>query len=282
VLQQIDQGTLALDDTITDVLPDLATSYPDIATVTVEQLLNMSSGLPNYTDDPAFWTTFVTDPTKPWSLDDILAAALTKPTSPPGTAAYCNTNYIVLGAMLEQVTGKPAAEVITAVAQQAGLRQTALTAPADNTMPAPHSDGYLTATSAQQLTSLGGTIPPNNNVTDWTVSMSGTAGAMYATVDDLLTWAATGMGTSLLSPAMAEARLTNSTELAPGEYYGLGVGVTDTWLAHTGAVNGWMSDVRLDRQTGAVVVTLVNIEGGLEQAKPVIDEVVSLLGEDQG
>lgn len=282
VLQQVEQGTLALDDTIADVLPDLAAAHPDIAPVTVTQLLNMSSGLPNYTEDPDFWRTFLADPTKAWSLDDILAVALAQPVKPPGTAAYCNTNYIVLGSMLEKVTGKTASELVTAVAVEAGLTTTALTAPADNAMPAPHSDGYISEAMAGQFAQLGGTIPPGNNVTDWTVSMAGPAGAMYATIDDMLTWAGTGLGTSLLTPAMAEARLTNSTELADRERYGLGIGITDTWLVHSGAVNGWMSDVRLDRTTGAAVVTLVNVEGGLEVAQPVIEAMRTQLADSPG
>ncbi|MDQ1245945.1 MAG: D-alanyl-D-alanine carboxypeptidase [Actinomycetota bacterium] len=282
VLQQVERGTLALDDTIADVLPELAATYPDIAAVTVRQLLNMSSGLPDYTADADFWREFLTDPTRVWTLDDVLTVALVKPASAAGTPAYCNTNYIVLGAMLEKVTGKTASEIVNAVVEQAGLGRTALTPPPDNAMPNPHSNGYLSPTIAAQFTSLGATIPPNNDVTNWTVSMSGTAGAMYSTVDDLLTWAGTGMGTSMLTPAMADARLTDTSELAPGEFYGLGIGITDRWLAHSGAINGWMSDMRVDRRTGAVVVTLVNIEGGLEPAKPVIDAMVAQLDVGQG
>ena len=282
VLQQVDQGTLALDDTIGEVLPDLAASYGGIAEVTVRQLLNMSSGLPDYTANEEFWAAFAANPTKTWTTDEILAFALGEPASPPGSAAYCNTNYVILGSMLEGVTGKPASETVSAVAAQAGLSRSALTPPADNAMPNPHNHGYLTASGAQQFSSLGGTVPPGNDVTEWTVSMSGTAGAMYSTVDDLMSWAATGMGTSLLSPAMAQARLTSTSELAPGEFYGLGIGITDTWLAHSGAVNGWMSDIRLDRTTGAVIVTLVNVEGGLEVAAPVIEAMRTQLAGNPG
>ena len=52
ILQQVAAGTLSLDDTVQQVLPDVATTYPPTAALTVRQLLNMSSGLPDYANPP--------------------------------------------------------------------------------------------------------------------------------------------------------------------------------------------------------------------------------------
>jgi len=97
VLEQVAASELSLDDTIEDVLPDLAGQYPDLAPITVGQLLAMRSGIPDYANTGAVTGPVVEDPTKVWTVDEIIATTLEQePLEAPGTAGYSTTNYLIL------------------------------------------------------------------------------------------------------------------------------------------------------------------------------------------
>ena len=208
VLQQIEAGELSLDDTIEDVLPDLAEEYPDLSPITFEQLLAMRSGIPDYANTGAVTGPVVEDPTKVWTVDEIIATTLeAEPLQPPGTPGYSTTNYLILGQMLEAVTGEPVEDVINAVAKEAGLSDNAMQAPEETRIPDPSSHGYLNAPGVASLAEAGVTAEPGQDVTDWTVSWGQAGGGMYSTVADMGTWAATGLGTALLPADLGEQRL---------------------------------------------------------------------------
>jgi D-alanyl-D-alanine carboxypeptidase len=271
VLEQVAAGKLALDDTIGDVLPDLAQKYPDLAPITVEQLLAMRSGIPDYANTGAVTGLVVQDPTKVWTVDEIIATTLREEKlQPPGTPGYSTTNYLILGLMLEAVTGQPAEDVINGVATEAGLSQSALQAPAETTMPDPSLHGYLNAPGVKSLAASGITSEPGQDVTDWTASWGQAGGGMYSTVADMGTWAATGLGNTLLPQDLGDQRL--QTKKIPEGDYGLGIfDYGNGWIGHTGQLIGWESLVAYNRDTGAVCVALVNETGSLLSALGVVN-----------
>jgi len=271
VLKQVAAGKLALDDTIGDVLPDLAQKYPDLAPITVEQLLAMRSGIPDYANTGAVTGPVVQDPTKVWSVDEIIATTLQEEKlQPPGTPGYSTTNYLILGLMLEAVTGQSAEDVINGVVNEAGLSQSALQAPAETTMPDPSSHGYLNAPGVESLAAAEITTEPGQDVTDWTVSWGQAGGGMYSTVADMGTWAATGLGNTLLPKDLGDQRL--QTKKIPEGNYGLGIfDYGNGWIGHTGQLIGWESLVAYNRDTGAVCVALVNETGSLLAALSVVN-----------
>ena len=105
VLQEVADGNLRLDDTVGDLLPGL---LPDGGRITVEHLLSHRSGLFNYTDSHDL------DFSRHWQPRDIVKLAAGEPMLfRPGTqGSYSNTNYIVLGLILEEVTGRSVEELL--------------------------------------------------------------------------------------------------------------------------------------------------------------------------
>jgi D-alanyl-D-alanine carboxypeptidase len=264
VLEQVAAGKLSLDATINDELPDLATKYPAIADVTVRQLSGMQSPIQDYVNSDIASKTLVADHTHLFTADELIDEGMSLPLVTPDKYDYSNTNAIILGEMLEKLTGKPVDQVVTDIAKQVGMDQSALPPPAQQTtLPAPSAHGYVDSTTALSLGGIGVTIPSGTDVTDWSLSVAGARGAMYSTIADLGKWAASGLGTSLLPTDLARQRFVTHKIAAAGDY---GLGIVDFgngWIGHTGRTLGFEALVVYNRNTGAAVVAAVNNGGDL-------------------
>src|SRR5262245_55173238 len=109
VIQQLAQeNKLSVDDPISKYIPEV----PNGDKITLALLLEMRSGLYDYTSDPIVATTIDTDPAKVWTPAELLAIAFAHPPDfPPGAEyEYDNTNYALLGLVAEKVGGKPLAQ----------------------------------------------------------------------------------------------------------------------------------------------------------------------------
>jgi D-alanyl-D-alanine carboxypeptidase len=271
VLQLIADGKLALDATVESVIPDTASMFPPTAAITVEQLLNMTSGLPDYANTAGSAAAQAAqDPTKVWSPNDLIAAALdAAPAQPPGTPGYSTTNYTILGLMIEQITGHSVEDALTDVAHQAGLTNTALLPGDQNDLPDPSSHGYIDEASLDDLSSIGVDATAGTDVTDWSASWGGAGGGMYSTLDDLLTWTSTAMGTTLLPTELGNQRLQLDTNLTEEHTYGLGImGLVQLpgWIGHSGQIFGWTALGLYNLETGAVFVVMSNGTSGIDSA----------------
>jgi CubicO group peptidase (beta-lactamase class C family) len=126
VYRAVDLGLLGLDDPIPPItaLPDL----PLVGKVTVRQLLAHRSGLVNYRDTEQYHI----DPSVVQGPADAVALSLGEPVSEPGASAlYSSTNYLILGYLLEQVTGVSFDDMLaSALLQPMGLQRTVHLAPA--------------------------------------------------------------------------------------------------------------------------------------------------------
>ena len=109
ILQLAQEGKLVLDDPISKYRPDV----PNGDNISIAQLLDMRSGLAGYTENPMFQQAVDDDPERIWTPDELLALAFSvPPLFPPGTAwQYSNTNYVLLGLVMEDVTGQSVAEL---------------------------------------------------------------------------------------------------------------------------------------------------------------------------
>ena len=258
VLQQVAEGKLTLTDTVGTLLPDLAAKYPDVAPITVEQLLSMHSGIPDYVNNGVITQQILDHPEKVWTPDEIIAGVLDKLKVDPSVAEYSTTNYLILGEILRTVTGQAPDVVITSIATALGLNETALPAPAETAMPAPASAGYIMDAGVNSLKEAGGTAKSGTTVQDATPSWGAAGGGMYSTVADLGTWAASGLGTATLPQALADQRL-QSRPIKPGIDDGLGIiDWGNGWIGHTGQAIGWEAVVAYNAKTGAVFVGMVN------------------------
>jgi D-alanyl-D-alanine carboxypeptidase len=263
VLREVDAGELALDDTVADHLPDLAEEHDDLAAITVEQLLGMTSGLPDYASAGWFLAEVVDDPARVWSAGEIIDEVVARGgLEEPGTPRYSTTNYLVLGAIVSAVTGAEVDRVLTTMATDAGLDQTALPPRTDDGLVAPAAHGYVNAAGNRDLTDVigdAGDAPPvGTDVTRWDLSWAGAGGQMYSTVADLGAWAADGLGSTELTNATVDERL-DTTDVPGAGAYGLGIiDFGNGWIGHTGQVIGWSALAAYNVRTGEVFVGLVN------------------------
>lgn len=270
-LRLVDQGRLSLASTIADVLPDLAGRHPALAPVTVTQLIDMTSGIADYANTGAVFSAVIDDPRRVWTSEQIVELSQTMPNARPGAPGYTSTATIILGEMIAVVSGQSVEDAIDQTAAEAGLTQTALPIPADATLPAPATHGYVFDPGAASLNDVGATVAPGTDVTDWSPSWGGAAGGMYSTVRDLGTWAGTGFGSTLLSEQLGAARVGGPTTVHDGDVYGLGlIHWGDDWVGHTGQIIGWESFAAFNVRTGDVVVMMVDETGSLPAALPIL------------
>jgi D-alanyl-D-alanine carboxypeptidase len=225
VLQLVAEHRLSLDDTVGHWLPGVVHGNGnDGGTITVRELLQHTSGLHDYTDDLQAQITSPEAYRKlefhQFSRQDLLDIALAhRPDNAPGAAwNYSNTNYILLGMVIEKVAHDSWENQVTRrIIIPLGLHHTY--APGTSTrLPAPHATGYLIFDKNTRL-----------DTTAENMSWAGSAGALISTAADLTRfWSAIGRG-ALLGPAQTrEMRQTvpatgGDSASVPGSRYGLGI-----------------------------------------------------------
>lgn len=210
VMQLVAERRVELDAPIGEYLPGL---LPYEEPITVAQLLQHTSGLHDYKEDLWPDVRAVRDGRyRTYTPEQLVAVATAYPLeSVPGTAfAYSNTGYIVLGMLIEKVTGRSVeSELRSRVLRPAGMRDTYL-AGAFPFLPDPAMRGYE---------SLDGRMV---DLTSYDMSVSWTTGALVSTSDDVNRFYAALLGGRLL-PAEQLARMERTVEAFPGFGYGLGL-----------------------------------------------------------
>ena len=122
VLRLVDQGMVALTDPISKYVDDLP--YGDL--ITIQDLLAMRSGLYDFGDDTDFFNRYIADPTLPWTVEDSLAIIRAHASEPPRRTRRRRTtrNFVVLGLVIEKVTGQTVEEHLTGLIRELGLTST--------------------------------------------------------------------------------------------------------------------------------------------------------------
>jgi len=213
VMQLVAEGALEMDDTVEDRLPGLV---PDGGAITVEMLLRLRSGLPDYTG--ALMGNPPTDLSALehyWSPAQLVAAALTSSDRlrPDTQYRYCNTDYILLGMLIEQATGQRVdAQLWRRIFKPLGLNDTTFPT-VDPHLRGPHAEGYLRSSADM----------PYVEFTSMSPSEGWTAGAIVATAQDVAAFLDGLLGGALLPPAYL-ARMTHATERL-GDHYSRGLGI---------------------------------------------------------
>ncbi|MEU0933042.1 MULTISPECIES: serine hydrolase domain-containing protein [unclassified Embleya] len=213
VLQLVGEGRIGLDDTVDDYLPGLVrTKLYDGRKITIRQLLQHTSGLPDYLDAP-FWED---EDEHRWDHIEPLqtvrqALGLPRPDRTAEGFSYSNTNYNLVGLIVAEVTGRDiGTEIEERIIEPLGLCETEW--PGDRTtIPKPDLRGY-----AQR----GSTLVDK---TEWNISEADASGALISTGADTTAFWTALMSGKLLAPAqLAELKKTVPDDF-PGERYGLGV-----------------------------------------------------------
>ena len=258
VLQLVDEGELALDDPIGPLLEGTGVEIADADTITVRQLLQHTSGLAEYIDEPAV----TSQGDRVWSPAELVAVAEAhgRIDAPGGGHHYANTNYVVLGEIVRHVTGHTwDDEVRRRIVEPLGLDSTGLIGDE-------RSPGYAVV-DGRPVEVVGAGDP----------SVGGAAGAMQSTVADLLVYVGALRDGTLVSPEMREAMLQmvevgDLTDLGVEHSYGLGIeryaiGGVEV-IGHLGVATpaGQSAFIGWDPATGTLIAVQLNIGVGGPQA----------------
>ncbi|MER5615614.1 serine hydrolase domain-containing protein [Streptomyces sp. NPDC002215] len=240
LLQLEGEKKLSLDDTVAKWLPGaVAANGYDGSKITIRQLLNHTSGLPDYfksvlINGPYFLNTNPREVFPPQNLVNV-ALAMRAPAAEPGEKfEYSNTNYLLAGMVIKAVTGEDAAaQIQRRIIEPLGLRDTSFPT-SDPALYGNYLHGYAIRTIFI------------NDATASNVQVFGSAGAMVSTMDDLATFSRALMTGKLLEPAqMTELKTTVPVTADVG--YGLGIeriklSCGKSAWGHNGAVLGYFSE----------------------------------------
>ncbi|MGC4892375.1 serine hydrolase domain-containing protein [Micromonospora sp. DT31] len=281
VLQLVGEGRVDLDATVERYLPGVVRGNGnDGRRITVRQLLQQTSGLPDY-DDVLF--------TQPQDLVDrahayldphrLVAAALTRSRSfPPGDRwEYSNTNYVLAGLIVERVTERPIGEEITRrVIEPLRLHDTYWPHAGEQDLPGRLPRGYVAVAPGA----------PWVDVTRMDPSLGWAAGQLVSTPGDLRTFFESLLAGKLLKPAQ-QAAMTR-TVAAPGFEpsgvweYGLGIARHrlpcggDAW-GHGGDIQGFETRNLSTTDGRSAVVAVTALPTGLDMLEAVTSTVDAAL-----
>lgn len=264
ILQLVDEGLINLNDQLNKFFPEIENS-----TATVGELANMRSGIFNYTEDNEFVLELIQNLLRKWAPQELVDVAdRNEPYfSPDGGWHYSNTNTVILGMIIEQVTGNLLGdEIQKRILEPLGLSGTIY--PVTPDMPVPFSRGYAV-------------FDPEIGLMDVTFSdpsASAGSGAMISKLSDLRKWGeALGKGALLneetrqiqlnsLSPIVFDPCDDDDPDRAKRECpeydkYGFGIGELNGWIGHTGEYIGYTALVMFEPESESVIVILMNTFG---------------------
>lgn len=262
VLQLAERGRVSLDARLPAVLPArVVDRFQNAPEIMVRMLLNHRSGIPDWLT-PAVNSEIAHHPAKVWKVSEFLdLAAAQPPLFAPGTSfGYSNTDYNLLGLIIERLTRHSwRHEVTRRVLGPLGLRRTYLPAPGDRSIKGAHAHGY------EYLD--GKTV----DFTGVDPSMAGAAGggALVTTVQDL-----TSFLDALLNGRLFRHRATLRQMLAFGpapndgvDLVGYGLGIEQRvfpggseLIGHLGATAGYLMNVYRIRHTDLTIASAHNSE----------------------
>ncbi|SOD84156.1 serine hydrolase [Streptomyces sp. Ag109_G2-15] len=268
VLQLVGEGRIGLDAPVDTYLPGLLRGDGiDGRGITVRQLLQHTSGLPNYSE-------YLSDDIRSYDPRELLDLALQhKADFVPGTKwAYSNTNYLVAGLIVQKVTGRPlAGEIDRRVIGRIGLRHTYFPAPGEVTIRERHPRGYYQDSAGAPLV----------DATEWDPSWAWAAGQMVSTDSDLNRFFTALLAGRLLPKAQLDQMRTTVPASYPfpaGARYGLGLVSTPlscggVYWGHGGSMTGYETrgGATEDGRAVNVAVTLQPSQATKERMDGVVD-----------
>lgn len=276
MLQLVAEGRLALTDPVEKWLPG---QVPNGKAITLRVLLNHTSGLFDYTNDPAFLPSILGRDRRRWTSTELLAMGVKHdPLFAPNTKfSYSNTNYVAIGAVLERVTGASLAELVRdRIARPLGLRRTYYAT--DSAWRGPHAHGYepdaahMPPEVPVEFRDFAGMRHDGHvDVADNDPEYSGAAGAVVSTAEDWSRFYTALMSGKLLPATQLEQLRTTvpqDPEQPDGPGYGLGIqtGATPcgTIWGHDGGIPGYLTTNVTDRTGSRTANILVSTESWAE------------------
>jgi len=238
VLQLAGENRLNLDDSIEKWLPGViqGNGYDDNQ-ITIRQLLNHTSGIAEYTRSKDF---NMMDTKKSYTVEELVKMGISMPPdfAPGKSWSYSNTGYVLLGILIEKVTGNSYAEEIeNRIIEPLELSNTFLPGNSSVIPGTKHARGYIQLDGASET----------KDVTYYNPSMGSSAGDMISTADDLNKFFSYLLGGKLLKEQQLKQMLTTvpTGEAELGRY---GLGIYETKLpngvsiwGHGGSIPGFVT-----------------------------------------
>jgi CubicO group peptidase (beta-lactamase class C family) len=247
IMQLVEKGLVKLEGNISDYLPYYPKETGD--KITVHQLLTHTSGIFNYTNDPEF---FAEKRFFPHTTEEITKLFSGKELDfEPGTKwSYSNSGYIVLGAIIEQVTGKSYEQV---------LQENILTPLEMNSTGFDHWEKII----PKRAWGYNRVLDSYENAQYIDMSLPHAAGSLYSTVEDLFIW-----GEALYTDKLVSYESLNKMMTPYMNYYGYGLGIMKvgagegkdsiTIVTHSGGINGFNTYMERDVDGKNAIILLSN------------------------
>jgi D-alanyl-D-alanine carboxypeptidase len=292
ILQLVEEGKLSLDDTIGTYVDGV----PNGDRITIAQLLEMRSGLPNYSDTVELNQSLDEDPGRIWTPDELLALAFAKPIEfePGAEYMYSNTNTILLGLVIEQLDDATLARSFQKrFFEPLGLEQTKYPLATDRSLPNPHPQGYQFGTNVEAIEGFSteqeaafedGSVPPTD-VTDENPSWAGAAGAAISTAEDLATWVEAMVDGELLDAATQQLRMQSmqaTSDSPDAPTYGYALAGLGPFYGHTGELPGFNSFMGRDPEAGVTLIVWTNLNESPTGVAPAVAIARALIGQLYG
>ena len=260
-LQLVHEGKITLDEKVATYLGDEAwfAGLPNGQDITIRQLMNHTSGLVRYEFNERFTADLSAAPDRVWQPRELVAYILN--TAPPFAAGqgwdYSDTNYIVLGIIMEKVMGRPYLQMLRErILGPAGLRATA---PSEGRVISGLANGYAGANNpfgGSDAMLVDGQMVINPQF-EWT------GGGVASTAEDLARW-----GKYLYDGKAFDASLMPQlldgvpARLGQGTRYGLGVILRETVVGpvrgHSGFFPGYQAELLYLPQQKVAIAFQVN------------------------
>ncbi|WP_396655008.1 serine hydrolase domain-containing protein [Microbacterium sp.] len=262
VLQQVEAGALSLDDPLSTWFPDL----PAADQVTIDMLLHHTSGYRHYTEIPAFLDRLWADPFQHWEIQDLVDIGVAGgPVFTPGTDwLFSDTNTLILQEVIEEVTGRPAGELLKEdIFDVLGMADS--TAAFDANWPSPVLHGYSDERGVWE------------DVTHWSPTWTYTAGGVGADQEDVRVFLdALGEG-SLLSPELHALQFAPSTAgLGPWtdeQYWAMGFLQLDGWVFLNPGLSGYYGAGGTIPEEGWTMVVYTTASETGDQSQPTATDI---------
>ncbi len=245
VMQLVQEGKLSLDSTLGSLLPDSPKAW---SAVTVRQLLSHTGGIPNYTNSPSFVSMIRNEVTVDHINDNVISKPLDF--APGSSWSYSNSGYILLGQIIEKVTGNRFAnELHKRILDPLGM----------------HETYFVRETEIVKNRASGYTFGSGRLAQSGYINMTWpfAAGAMESTVLDLAKWDA-ALYTDKILPQTALAQMWEPVMVANGKAQDYGFAwETQTMngiklVFHGGGIPGFSTFILRAPSVGTTVIALCN------------------------
>jgi len=270
IMLLVQAGKLSLDTPLAQFYPQV----PDASTITVKMLLDHRSGLPEYLDDPVIQTDF-NDPEHVWSRDQVIASLHTAAFAPGIKYSYTNSNYVVLGGLLEMVSGASVeSDFQTDIALPLALADTSFVSPPSDSDVFAHPYSYDDGSTATDQ------WVPGYGISSGTVGPVWTDGGLISTATDIAHFGDALFDGRLVAPATLAQMTTIDGD---GEGLGPESSTYDgrTWLGHSGDYGGFESELWHDASRDITLTVTTNMDepssAGMTTSATIWDAVASAI-----